>query len=247
MAFDPKLIPLFDGTDAGQSVVEWVEKAELVCRLNGVKHIECVVPMSLSGVAYAEYQQLSEEKRADFACIKDVLYTAFSLSPVTAYKQFVARRLRLGETVDVYLAELRKLATQFRGMTERGLVCAFIAGLPEHAENLLQATTRVDDLLISEILARARAILKDRLAGTESAAAQLPGCQEKGVTALRRCYVCQEPNHMARDCPRRRGSPRSPKSLICYWCNRQGHVARNCPGNERGDESSVPGPPPDLV
>ena len=26
------------------------------------------------------------------------------------------------------------------------LVCAFIAGLPEHAENLLQATTRVDDL-----------------------------------------------------------------------------------------------------
>ena len=40
MAFDPKLIPLFDGTDAGQSVVEWVEKAELVCRLSGVKHIE---------------------------------------------------------------------------------------------------------------------------------------------------------------------------------------------------------------
>ena len=39
MAFDRKLIPLFDGTDAGQSVVEWVEKAELVCRLSGVKNI----------------------------------------------------------------------------------------------------------------------------------------------------------------------------------------------------------------
>ncbi len=76
MAFDPKLIPLFDGTDAGQSVVEWVETAELVCRLSGVKHI--------SGGAYAVYQQLSEEKRADFACIKDILYTAFALSPVTA-------------------------------------------------------------------------------------------------------------------------------------------------------------------
>ena len=185
MAFDPKLIPLFDGTDAGQSVVEWVEKAELVCRLSGVKHIECVVPMRLSGGAYTVYQQLSEEQRADFACI-NVLYTAFALSPVTAYKQFAARRLHPGETVDVYLAE-------------RGLVCAFIAGLPEHAENLLQATTRVDDLPISDILARARAILKDRLAGTESAAAaaQLPGRQEKGVTALRRYYVCQEPNHMA--------------------------------------------------
>ena len=131
--------------------------------------------------------------------------------------------------MDVFLAGLRKLATQFGGMTERGLVCAFIAGLPEHAENLLQATTRVDDLPISEILACARAILKDSLTGTESAAAaaQLPGCQEKGaaaaqlpgrqekgVTALRRCYVCQEPNHMARDCPRWRGSPRSPKTHL---------------------------------
>ena len=55
MAFDPKLITLFDGTDAEQSVVEWVEKAELVCRLSGVKNIECVVPMHLLVGAYAVY------------------------------------------------------------------------------------------------------------------------------------------------------------------------------------------------
>ena len=85
IAFDPKLIPLFDGTDSGQLVVEWVEKAELVCRLSGVKNVECAV-----------YQQVSEEKRVEFACIKDVLYTAFALNSVTAYKQFVARCLRPG-------------------------------------------------------------------------------------------------------------------------------------------------------
>ena len=151
--FDPKLIPLFDGTDPQQSVIEWVEKAELVCQLSRVKNIECVVPMSLSGGAYAVYQQLSEEKRADFACIKDILYIAFALNPMTAYKQFAVRHLHPGETVDVFLAELRKLMTQFGAMTEQGLVCAFIAGLPEHAEKLLQATTRVDNLPISEIFA----------------------------------------------------------------------------------------------
>ena len=166
MTFDPKLIPLFDGTDPGQSVVEWVEKAELVCQLSGVKNIECIVPMCLSGGAYAVYQQLSEEKRADFACIKDVLYTAFALNPMTAYKQLVACRLRLGDTFDVFLVELHKLVTQFRGMMEWGLVCAFIAGLPDHVEKLLQATTQVDDLPISEILARARVILKDSFTGT---------------------------------------------------------------------------------
>ena len=217
MAFDSKLIPLFDGTDTRQSVVEWGEKAELECRLSGVKNIECVVPMRLLGGTYAVSQQLSEEKRPDFACIKDVLYTAFSLNPVTAYKQFAAHRLHPGEMVDVFFAELCKLTTRFGGMTERGLVCTFIAGLPEHAEKLLQATIRVDNLPISEILARARAILKDSLTGTESAA-QLSGCQEKEATALRRCYVCQEPNYMARDCPRWHRSPRPPKSLICYRC-----------------------------
>ena len=88
MAFDPKLIPFFDGTDSGQLVVEWVEKAELVCWLSGVKNIKCVVLMRLLGGAYAVYQQLSEEKKADFVCIKNVLYTAFSLNPEMAYKQF---------------------------------------------------------------------------------------------------------------------------------------------------------------
>ena len=56
MTFDPKLIPVFDGTNPGQSVVEWVEKAELVCRLSGVKNIEYVVLMCLSAGAYAVYQ-----------------------------------------------------------------------------------------------------------------------------------------------------------------------------------------------
>ena len=81
MAFDPKLIPLFDGSDSGQSIVEWFEKAELICWLSGVKHVKCVVPMHLSGGVYAVYQQLSEEKRADIDCIKK---TAFALDPFAA-------------------------------------------------------------------------------------------------------------------------------------------------------------------
>ena len=103
---------------------------------------------------YAVYQQLT-----------------FALNPVMAYKQFAACHLCPGEMVDIFLAELHKLVTQFGSMTKQGLVCAFIAGLLEHAEKLLQATTRVDDLPMSEILACARAILKDSFTGTGLAAA----------------------------------------------------------------------------
>ena len=234
--------PLWRDQSRAISGCEWVEKAELVCQLSRVKNIECVVPMRLLGGMYAVYQQLSEEKRADFACIKDVLYTAFALNPVMAYKQFAACHLRPGEMVDIFLAELHKLVTQFGSRKERGLVCAFITGLPEHVEKLLQATTRVDDLLMSEILACAQAILKDSFTGTglAAAAAQLLGCQKKETTGPRRCYICQGPNHMAQDCFRQCKSRRPRKFFTCYWCKRQGHIAQNCPGNEQGDESSVP-------
>ena len=47
---------------------------------------------------------------------------------MSAYKQFAVCHLRPVETVDVFFAELHKLAIQFGGMTERDLVFAFIAG-----------------------------------------------------------------------------------------------------------------------
>lgn len=45
-----------------------------------------------------------------------------------AYQQFTERRLLLGETVDVYLTDLRKLSVPFGGMNDWMLGCAFVAG-----------------------------------------------------------------------------------------------------------------------
>ena len=151
--FDPKLIPLFDGKDSDQSVQEWIDKAELICQLSGIKCIECVVPMHLSGGVYAVYQQLSEDKRRNFACIKSALYTAFALDSVSAWKEFMARKLRPEETVDVYLDELRRVSVLFGGMSENGLTCAFIAGMLKSIEELLRASSQVDNMDISEVLA----------------------------------------------------------------------------------------------
>ena len=72
------------------------------------------------------YQQLSEEKHADFNCVK----------------KFAAHCLQPGETVDVFLAQLCRHAVLSRGVSEEGLQCAFIAGLPEHAEQLIQGPPR---------------------------------------------------------------------------------------------------------
>lgn len=71
-----------------------------------------------------------------------------------AYEQFTEPRLHRGESVDVYLAVLRKLAVLF------GLACAFIRGLLEQVKGLLRASTRMDALAIALLLDRVRAIMK---------------------------------------------------------------------------------------
>ena len=61
-ALDLKLITEYDGTG---SVVEWLDKTELVCRIRKIEDLALVIPLRLTKGAFAVYQQLSEtESRA---------------------------------------------------------------------------------------------------------------------------------------------------------------------------------------
>ena len=90
-----RLIPEFSG-DATQNVVEWLDKAELVCNLRGMAHLESVIPLRLTGGAFAVYQQLPDADKQDVLKITKALRTAFAVDSFTAYDQFVTRRLQPG-------------------------------------------------------------------------------------------------------------------------------------------------------
>ena len=60
------------------------------------------------------------------------------------HEQFVGRRLQPGETVDVFLAELRRVAVPFGGLSDKMLACAFVAGLST-VRQLLGAGSRMDE------------------------------------------------------------------------------------------------------
>ena len=152
-----RLILEFSG-DSTQIVVEWLEKAELVCKLRGVAHL---IPLRLTGGAFAVYQQLPDADKQDIGKITKALRFAFAVDSFTAYEQFVGRRLQHGETIDVFLAELRRLAVPFGGLSDKMLACAFVAGLPDTVKQLLRAGSRMDVLPIDQILTRARAVLAD--------------------------------------------------------------------------------------
>ncbi|KAF0303348.1 Intracisternal A-particle Pol-related polyprotein [Amphibalanus amphitrite] len=127
-ALDMRLIPEFDGGNA--SVEEWLDKTELVCQLRGVSDIQTVVPLRLTGGAFSVYQQLKPEEKLQYSAVKAALLRAFAVDKFQAYEEFTARRLRVGESVDVYLADLRRLASLFGGLGDTALIPRVRGALP---------------------------------------------------------------------------------------------------------------------
>ncbi|XP_003370059.1 conserved hypothetical protein [Trichinella spiralis] len=159
-SLDLRLIPEFDGSPQ-QSVVEWLEKLELVCKLRDISDVASVIPLRLTGGAFAVYLQLNAQERSSVDKVKEALLAAFAANPFVAYDQFVSRKLGPDESPDVFLAELKRLATLFGGVSEKALACAFVAGLPENVRQLLRAGSRMEDLGLNQIITRARAIITD--------------------------------------------------------------------------------------
>ena len=65
-----RLIPEFDG-NSGTPIAEWLEKVELVCSLRGITDLHNVIPLRLTGGAFAVYQQLPADKKKDAAQVKE--------------------------------------------------------------------------------------------------------------------------------------------------------------------------------
>ncbi|XP_043204501.1 uncharacterized protein LOC122371835 [Amphibalanus amphitrite] len=253
-AADLRLIPEFDG--ATQPVTEWLEKVELVCRLRGIEALHVVVPLRLTGGAFAVYQQLDEQDKAGYETIKKGLISAFAEDKFDAYDRFEKMKLRRGEPVDVFVAELRRLSSLFGGMSDSGLACAFVAKLPETTRRVLRAGSRVESMTLSELISRARAVLADEeetaMAAATGAAATGAAARTSAAPPLVTCHSCGQPNHLSRDClaargQRERGGARGGRrSVHCFRCNRPGHIASSCPENDGGEEGSAPASSPGL-
>ena len=245
-----KLVPDFNGDG---SVSEWLDKLSAVCGLNRITDEEdgvYIMALRLTGRAYRLYQQMPEAAKRRKGEIERVLLAAYEVNSAVAYEQLMTTRLEEGDSVDDYLATLKKLASLIGDFGEKAILCAFMAGLPTHVRDVVRSGVNVNGMSLAETVERARAEVKDAGRSSKCVAMTTKGAERKqpwrrdvrpagrdqaegrptserpaGERRPIRCYLCDAPGHVKSWCP----------SVECFRCGRKGHMSPACPGNETRD------------
>ena len=222
-----KLVPTFSGEG---DVSEWLEKVEMVCRLNDVvadKDVLYVITLRLTGEAYRVVQQMDPGLRMQKGRVIAALVEAYEVGVHDAYDMFRARRWKEGESVDGYLSTLRKLAELSGGAKEKMLMAAFVSGLPDRVKDVVRASVGAERLSLASAVAQARQIInKMGLENAEKCMVVADGPKKRTDRERPKprsgCYACGKQGHMRRECP----------DVVCYKCQKKGHLSFNCPGND---------------
>ena len=238
-----EMVKVFDGTSG--DVATWLKKFKLVARLKRVETLSAFIPLYLEGNAFEVFDQLEEDDKEDASKIEEALLNAFAQSNFDAYDAFRQRSWRTGEAVDVYLADLRRLARLAEIENDILLLRAFVVGFPSDISNQLRAATDINVMSLEKVLQLARVYVANRNPPAAIIAEKKTYAAKCHSVA---CYRCGREGHIARFCSvnlkssSRGHEPASSSGIKCYKCGKFGHISRYCTSNAGNASGKLPAP-----
>ena len=205
------------------------------------------LPLFLEGDAFLVFSTMPTADKKKKDKVKDVMVKSFSAVLSEAYAQFTSRKLKLDESPDAFVADLRRLLEssghEVKDDKDAVMISQMLAGLPRDMSSQVRLSFAGKDLTLSGCLDAVRALVAAR--GVSSST---------GTSAASNvvCHQCKEPGHIQRFCPKRvssgdrsggsrphgsnragaarsdRGSSRRFGELTCFFCDQKGHKKEDC-------------------
>ena len=193
------------------------------------------LPLFLDGDAFLVYSKLSDTDKKDKKKVKTTMEKSLGVDKSAAYSQFMSRRLKADESIDAWVADLRRLLTQAghkdAGDKDSVIIEQMLAGLQSDIARQVCLAFAGKEITASGCADAVRALVAVNGQGRSVSAAT-------GV----RCHHCNEYGHIRKDCPQRASKPAGDASaavggghshpvggdVVCYFCDRKGHINKNC-------------------
>ena len=168
-----------------------------------LKDLAVVIPLFLDGPAFAVYDQLSDAEKQDANKIEVALRTAFATDKFLAYNEFRNKVWKNGETVDVFLTDIKRLAHlanfKFEDNNEEIIELAFVMRLSSKVAAQLRATPKIETLDLNAVLQISRALMSEASrSDLFEVGAVARTCESKPNSG---CFICGGP-HYRRNCPK---------------------------------------------
>ena len=218
---------------------DWLERFEICASANewDKKTRALKLPTLLEKEALVAWLSIPEETRKNYDEVKQSLCSALKPKQFSSFAEFQARKLRPGETVQMYLHHLQRLLESAlpdldAESKDKLLFQQFIAGVPDECSRALRSNP--DITTTTQAVARARLLMSVSVEKQPSSAMTAVGAQCSEIADLKE-DVKRLSEQMAAlvnkftPAEQTAAAVASPSvSVRCYNCNGMGHLSRNC-------------------